>query len=463
MQPEWSQKEKKDPPYTDSRLFDALSSFNREKTLERVVHAKGAGAHGVFEITHDISDICDIDMLLGVGKKTACTARFSTTTFERGSADAIRDPKGMAVKFFTEQGNWDWVCLNIPFFFIRDPMKFPGMMHAQRRDPQTNLVDPNLWWDWVCNNHEALHMVVFQYSDFGDMFNYRGMSGYVGHAFKWVKRDGSWKYVHFFFTSDQGPDFTSGQKVDATVGDMDSATRDLSNAIERGEYPSWTAHVQVVDPKDAPELAFNILDSTKHWNLASYPQDIPVIPPRPFGKLTLTQNPKSFFTEIEQLAFSPSNLVPGVEPSEDPILQARLFAYPDAQRYRLGANLQQLSDNQPSPSAADAKTTPTTELDTWLAQTSSQAWSQPNELDYKYPRDFWNVLPKLRSAEFQNSIVVNMSKSLAQTRAELRERVYQTLRLVAADLADRVRDATEMLVPDNMAASSGMVPRSSRL
>lgn len=317
-------------------------------------------------------------------------------------------------------------------------------------------------------------MVVFQYSDFGDMFNYRSMSGYVGHAFKWVKRDGSWKYVHFLLTSDQGPDFTSGEKVEATVGDMDSATRDLSEAIERCEYPSWTAHVQVVDPKDAHKLAFNILDSTKHWNLGSYPEDIPVIPPRPFGKLTLTQNPKSFFTEIEQLAFSPSNLVPGVEPSEDPILQARLFAYPDSQRYRLGTNLQQSSDNQPSPSArssnhtslpieADANTIPNTERATWLAQTSSQAWSQPNELDYKYPREFWNVLPKLRSAEFQNSIVVNMSKSLAQTRAELRERVYETLRLVAADLADRVRDATEMLFPDNMAASSRMVPRSSRL
>jgi catalase len=416
-------------------------------------------------------------MLLGVGKKTPCTARFSTTTFERGSADMIRDPKGMAVKFFTEKGNWDWVCLNVPMFFIRDPIKFPAMMHAQRRDPRTNLVNPNLWWDWVSKNHEALHMVLLQYSEFGDMFNYRNMSGFVGHAFKWVKRDGSWNYVHFFLSSDQGPSLQSGGKTkDVNVGDTDSATEDLHDAIERGEYPSWTAHVQVVAPKDAQRLPFNILDLTKHWNLGNspgYPENIPIIPSRPFGKLTLTRNPEDFFTEIEQLAFSPSNLVPGVEPSEDPILQARLFAYPDAQRHRLGANHNQLPANQPKASTANIDHSPNTTAqadiysDTkhqaWLAETFSRSWSEPNGQDYKYPRDFWNVLPELRGAKFQNSIVVNMSESLAQTRADIRERVYQTLCLVAIDLADRVEYATEVLVRDAEVASPRTSPGSAKL
>ncbi|KAJ5088255.1 catalase Cat [Penicillium angulare] len=474
MQKYGLQAEKRHPPYTDYRLVDTLASFNREKMIERAVHAKGAGAKGVFETTHDISDICGIDMLLGVGKKTPCTARFSTTTFERGSADAIRDPKGMALKFMTEQGNWDWVCLNTPMFFIRDPIKFAAMMHAQRRDPQTNLVNPNLWWDWVCNNHEALHMVIFQYSEFGDMFDYRSMSAYVGNAFKWVKMDGSWNYVHFFLTSDQGPDFENGEKAkDSSAGDTDSATRDLYEAIERGDHPSWTAYVQTVAPEDAHKLAFNILDPTKHWNIQSYPRHIPVIPPRQFGKLTLTHNPKDYFTEVEQLAFSPANLVPGVEPSEDPILQARLFAYNDAQRYRLGANSQGPPVNRSKSGTAGTDTNlsttayanayTNTEHEAWLAQTSARAWSQPNEEDYKFPREFWEVLPKLRSLEFQDSIVVNMSKSLAETRADIRERVYQTLGLVATDLADRVRKSTEMLVSGITVASPRGSSGSARL
>ncbi|KAJ5286794.1 Heme-dependent catalase-like protein [Penicillium angulare] len=247
------------------------------------------------------------------------------------------------------------------------------------------------------------------------------MSAYVGNAFKWVKRDGSWNYVHFFFTSDQGPDFQTGEKAkNPSAGDIDSATRDLYEAIERGEYPSWTAHVQSVAPENAHKLSFNLLDATKHWNIQSYPRHIPVIPPRQLGKLTLTQSPKDFFTEVEQLAFSPANLVPGVEPSEDPILQARLFAYNDAQRYRLGASSQDLPANRPKSGAASTDTNFSTtahvkthidaEHDAWLAQTSARAWSQPNEEEYKFPREFWEVLTELRSAEFQNSIVVNISK-----------------------------------------------------
>ncbi|OTA60873.1 putative catalase Cat [Hypoxylon sp. EC38] len=485
MRPEGSQRDGKNLLLKDFHLIDLLSHFNREKIPERIVHARGAGAYGEFEVTHDISDICNIDMLLGVGKKTQCVTRFSTTGLERGSAESIRDPKGMAVKFFTEQGNWDWVCLNIPMFFIRDPIKFPGMMHAQRRDPQTNLANPNIWWDWVCNNHESLHMVLWLYSEFGTMFNYRSMSGYVGHAYKWVMPDGSWKYVHFFLSSDRGPNFTQGETAkNASPTDPDSATRDLYEAIERGDYPTWTANVQVVEPKDAHKLGFDILDLTKHWNLGNYPPDINVIPSRPFGKLTLKRNPQNFFSEIEQLAFSPSHLVPGVEPSEDPVLQARMFAYPDAQRYRLGVNYQQLPANRSehtfNPLLRDGAATSTTnygglpghvsdyypmtfhepkesdtEFDSWVAKVSSKAWLQTNELDYKFPREFWNILPTLRSPEFQNTIVVNMSHSVAQTHEEIRERVYSMLELVATDLARRVREATDKLIKEKVVLPLG--------
>ncbi|KAG5965189.1 hypothetical protein E4U56_001889 [Claviceps arundinis] len=441
----------------DPRLRDILSRFNREKIPERAVHARGAGAYGEFEVTHDVSDICDIDMLLGVGKKTPCVVRFSTTTLERGSAESVRDVKGMAVKHFTQDGNWDWVCLNIPMFFIRDPSKFPDMVHAQRPDPTTNVANPSRWWEFVCNNHETLHMVMFQFSDFGTMFDYRSMSGYAAHAYKWVMPDGSWKYVHWFLASDQGPNFEQGHQAKPIgADDAESATRDLYQSLERGEYPSWTVKVQVVDPEDAPKLPFNILDVTKHWNLGNYPPAIDVIPGRTLGKLTLKKGPQDYFEEIEQLAFSPSRLVHGVEASEDPILQARLFAYPDAQTHRLGPNNLDLPANRTRKLADDGSKTekaemapqkvPSQEHADWVSQVKSSSWSEPNETDYMFPREFWKALPRLRGEAFQNSLVVNMAKSLSQVPVDMREKVYSTLALIADDLADRVKTMTEEMV-----------------
>ncbi|KHN97496.1 Catalase-like domain, heme-dependent [Metarhizium album ARSEF 1941] len=433
-------------PGLNHGLLDKLAQFNREKIPERAV-------------THDISDICDIDMLLGVGKKTPCVVRFSTTALERGSAEAVRDVKGLAVKLFTREGNWDWVCLNIPMFFIRDPAKFPDLIRAQRPDPQTNLANPSRWWEFVCDNDETLHMVMFQFSDFGTMFDYRSMSGYVGHAYKWVKPDGSWKYVHWFLSSDQGPNFEQGSQARAVEpDDQESATRDLHESLGRGECPSWTASVQVIDPEDARGLSFNILDVTKHWNLGNYPPDIPVIPSRPFGKLTLRKGPRDYFREIEQLAFSPSHLVPGVEPSEDPMLQARLFAYPDAQRYRLGPQNLEMPANKARRAADDVDAPTAASRDAvrpeqksqqhsaWVAETTSSDWSKPNELDYKFPREFWKALPVLRSDEFQNNLVVNISESVSRTPRDLRLKVYRTLGLIASDMAERVEKMTEELV-----------------
>ncbi|KAI9372977.1 catalase-like domain-containing protein [Aspergillus egyptiacus] len=479
MKPEGSPADGRSLPLSDHHLVESLAHFNREKIPERVVHAKGAGAYGEFEVTADISDICNIDMLLGVGKKTPCVTRFSTTGLERGSADGVRDLKGMATKFYTKEGNWDWVCLNFPFFFIRDPIKFPALMHAQRRDPQTNLLNPNLYWDWVTSNHESLHMVLLQFSDFGTMFTWRSLSAYTGHAYKWVMPDGSFKYVHIFLTSDTGPKFHEGNGDKGNPDrDPDHATRDLYEAIERGDCPSWTANVQVVDPSEAPHLGFNILDVTKHWNLGTYPKDLPTIHPRPFGKLTLKRNPQNYFAEIEQLAFSPGNLVPGVLPSEDPILQARIFAYPDAQRYRLGPNHHQIPVNRSAqtfnPTLRDGAGTVDAnygsrpgyvsesqddlafapprqhehdpELNAWLAQLASKSWVQSNEHDYKFAREFYEVLPEFRSQEFQDQMVANIITSVAQTRPDIRERVYHTFHLVHPELSARIKRGVEGVV-----------------
>jgi catalase len=403
-------------------------------------------------VTADISDICNVDMLLGVGKKTRCVTRFSTTGLERGSAEGVRDLKGMATKFFTEQGEWDWVCLNFPFFFIRDPAKFPSLMRAQRRDPQTNLLNPNMLWDWVTDNHESLHMVLLQFSEFGTMFSWRSLSGYLGHAYKWVMPDGSFKYVHLFLSADRGPNFTDGSRSAAHDDtDPDYATRELYHAIERGDYPTWTANVQVVDPKDAPKLGFNILDVTKHWNLGTYPKGLEVIPSKPFGKLTLNQNVKDYFTEVEKLAFSPSNMVPGVEASEDPILQARMFAYPDSQRYRLGRENQSVLP-QPVQGSNTAHLGP--EFRDWVAQASSKAWSGPHENDYQFAREFYAVLPEFRSQEFQDRMVHEISKSVAQTTHRIRMKVYGSFELVHPELAQRVRSIVEGIVAEREAAAN---------
>jgi len=429
---------------SDIEVLGRLADFSREKTIERAVHAKGTGAYGEFEVTADISDICSIDMLLGVGKKTQCVTRFSTTGLERGSSDGVRDLKGMATRFFSKDGHWDWVCLNFPFFFIRDPAKFPDLMHAQQRDPRTNLLNPGRFWDFVGRNPESIHMALLQHSDFGDMFTWRTLSSYVGHCFKWIQTDGSFKYVHFFLSSDQGPNFTDGAPADVDPNDPDFATKDLYDAIEQGNYPSWTANVQVIDPQDAPRLGFNILDVTKHWNLGTYPKEMEKIPARPFGKLTLTRNVADYHSEIEQLAFSPSNMVPGVEPSEDPILRARMFAYPDAQRHRLGA-----SQARSGP-ARHMKVSSTADLGlefaNWVSAVTDESWSRPHPDDYMFAREYYEALPDFRDQAFQDRMVDNISQSVAKSPHDVRMRLYTAFNLVSPELAQRVKESAEQMV-----------------
>ena len=292
-------------------------------------------------VTHDVSHLTSIDMLSKVGKKTPVVTRFSTVGGEKGSPDTARDPRGFSVKFYTDEGNWDWVYNNTPVFFIRDPTLFPVFIHTQKRNPQTNLKDATMFWDYLSTHQESIHQVMTLFSDRGTPYSYRHMNGYSGHTHKWTKPDGTFNYVQIHLKTDQGiKNFTNEEAGKMASANPDWNTQDLFEAIQKGDYPSWTVYVQVLSPEQAEKFRWNIFDLTKVW-----PQK--EVPLQPFGKLTLNKNVENYFAEIEQVAFSPSHLVPGVEPSADPVLQSRLFSYPDTHRHRLGTNYQQIPVNAP--------------------------------------------------------------------------------------------------------------------
>ncbi|OMJ29102.1 Catalase-A [Smittium culicis] len=325
----------------DFHLIDKLAHFDRERIPERVVHAKGAGAHGVFEVTHDISHLTCAKFLSQVGKKTPVFTRFSTVGGEMGSADTARDPRGFAVKFYTEEGNWDMVGNNTPVFFIRDPIKFPDFIHTQKRHPQTNLPDADMFWDFISLVPETIHQVTILMSDRGIPDGYRHMNGYSGHTLALVGSDGSHRFVKWHFKTDQGIKNIDAGKAAALAGtDPNYSTRDLFNSIEKGEHPSWSVYIQVVEPDQVDKLGFDLFDVTK---VLSH-KDFPLIP---VGKMTLNRNPANYFAEVEQSAFSPSNMVPGIAPTADRMLQGRLFSYPDTHRHRLGPNFAQIPINSP--------------------------------------------------------------------------------------------------------------------
>ncbi|KAM0788839.1 hypothetical protein ACM66B_002924 [Microbotryomycetes sp. NB124-2] len=325
----------------DFHHIDLLAHFDRERIPERVVHAKGGGAHGVFEVTHDISDLCSAQLFDKVGTKVRATVRFSTVGGESGSADTARDPRGFSVKLRTEEGNWDHVYNNTPVFFLRDPAKFPHFIHTQKRDPQTHLKDADMFWDYIVQNPESMHQVTILFSDRGTPDGYRFMHGYSGHTHKLVNKDGKFVYAQFHYRSDKGFKHLTNEEAGKLAGENpDYANQDLFEAIERGEYPTWTLYIQTMTPEQAESFEHNILDLTKIWSHKDYPL-------RPVGKLTLNENVQNYFAEIEQVAFAPSHLIPGVEPTADPVLQSRLFSYPDTHRYRLGVNYAQLPVNAP--------------------------------------------------------------------------------------------------------------------
>ncbi|AIQ62345.1 catalase [Paenibacillus stellifer] len=325
----------------DVHLLEKLAHFNRERIPERVVHAKGAGAHGYFEVTGDVSSYTKAAFLSQTGKRTPMFIRFSTVAGELGSADTIRDPRGFAVKFYTEEGNYDLVGNNTPVFFIRDAIKFPDFIHTQKRHPQTHLKNPTAVWDFWSHSPESLHQVSILMSDRGIPATLRHMHGFGSHTFKWVNAEGNAVWVKYHFKTEQGVKNMDVDVAAKIAGEHpDYHTEDLFNAIANGDYPSWKLYVQIMPLEDANTYRFDPFDVTKVWSQKDYPL-IEV------GRMVLDRNPENYFAEVEQATFSPGSFVPGIEASPDKMLQGRLFAYSDAHRYRVGPNHNQLPINRP--------------------------------------------------------------------------------------------------------------------
>jgi catalase len=321
--------------------LEKLAHFAREVIPERRMHAKGSGAFGTFTVTHDISKYTKAKIFSEIGKKTALVARFSTVAGERGAADAERDIRGFAVKFYTEEGNWDMVGNNTPVFFLRDPLKFPDLNRAVKRDPRSNLRNANSNWDFWTLLPEALHQVTIVMSDRGLPRSYRHMHGFGSHTFSFINAQNERFWVKFHFVCQQGIENLTDAQAEELVGrDRETHQRDLLEAIDRKEFPRWKLKVQIMPERDAASYGLNPFDLTKVWPHRDYPLiDV--------GEVELNRNPENYFAQIEQLAFTPAAVVPGISFSPDRMLQSRLFSYGDAARYRLGTNHYQIPVNAP--------------------------------------------------------------------------------------------------------------------
>lgn len=325
----------------DVWLLEKLASFDREVIPERRMHAKGSAAYGTFTVTHDISKYTKAKVFSEINKETEVFLRFSTVAGERGAADAERDIRGFALKFYTEEGNWDLVGNNTPVFFLKDPYKFPDLNHAVKRDPRTNMRSAKNNWDYWTNLPESLHQVTITMSDRGLPLSYRHMNGYGSHTFSLINSAGERNWVKFHFKTEQGIKCLTDQEAEALVGkDRESHQRDLYESIEKGDFPRWKMQIQIMTEKEASASSFNPFDLTKVWPHGDYPMiDV--------GILELNRNPENYFAEVEQSAFNPASIVPGIGFSPDKMLQGRLFSYGDAQRYRLGVNHHLIPVNKP--------------------------------------------------------------------------------------------------------------------
>lgn len=324
----------------DYFLHEDMAHFNRERIPERVVHAKGSGAFGTFTVTNDISKYTKAKLFNEVGKQTKVFTRFSTVGGEKGSADSERDPRGFAVKFYTEDGNWDLVGNNTPIFFIKDPKKFSHFIHTQKRDPRTNTKSPTMVWDFWSLNPESLHQVMFLFSSRGTPFGYRHMNGYGSHTFSFINEANERVWVKFHFKTQQGIKNQKAAEADEMrAKDMDYSQRDLVEAIDRGDFPKWALKVQIMTEDEARNSKINPFDVTKVWSHADYPLiDV--------GVMELNEVPDNYFRDVEQAAFAPAHVVDGICYSPDKMLQGRILSYPDAHRYRLGVNYEHLPVNR---------------------------------------------------------------------------------------------------------------------
>lgn len=325
----------------DVWLLEKLAHFDREEIPERRMHAKGSGAFGTFTVTHDITQYTKAKLFSEVGKKTDMFVRFSTVAGERGAPDLDRDIRGFSLKFYTEEGNWDMVGNNTPVFYFRDALRFPDLNHAVKRDPKTNMRSPQNKWDFFTMLPEALHQVTIDMSDRGMPANYRHMHGFSSHAYSFINAKNELIWVKMHFKSQQGiKNLTDAEATEMAGKDTETSQRDLVDAIERGDYPRWNMKIQLMTQEQAKQCPYNPFDLTKTWSQKEYPLiDV--------GVMELNRIPENYFADVEQAAFSPSAVVPGISFSPDRMLQARLFSYADAQRYRLGVNYSSIPVNAP--------------------------------------------------------------------------------------------------------------------
>ncbi|KAK3114653.1 hypothetical protein LTR53_006823 [Teratosphaeriaceae sp. CCFEE 6253] len=460
----------------DFHLVDLISHFDRERIPERVVHAKGGGAHGYYQTTDPMDDLSQAD-LFQAGKKCPITVRFSTVGGESGSHDCARDPRGFSVKFRTEEGNWDMVANNTPVFFLRDPAKFPHFIHTQKRDPSTHLThaDDSTWfWDYLSQNPESVHQVMILMGDRGIPDGWRKMHGYAGHTLKLVNKNGDWVYAQMHMKSKQGTDFIT--QADSANYSPDYSQKDLYNAIEKGDFPGWDVCWQTMTPKEAEDLweqdKINVFDLTHIWPQKRFPL-------RKVGEFFLNENVKNYFAEIEQIAFNPAHLVPGIEPSADPVLQSRLFSYPDTHRHRIGVNYQQLPVNAPrvpykmanfqrdgqmafynqgsrppflssiQPIQFRQRSTDLDKIHSHFTQGAVTFLSEIREEDFNAPRILWEkVFDDGAKERFINNVSGHMATC---TKEEIIKRQIAIFREVSQDLATRLEKATGVKGYDGIA------------
>jgi catalase len=424
----------------DIWLIEKLAHFDRERIPERVVHAKGSGAYGQLTITHDISRYSKAALFSEIGKRTPVFLRFSTVAGEKGAADAERDVRGFALKFYTEQGNWDLVGNNTPVFFIRDPLKFPDFIHTQKRDPRTNLRNPDAAWDFWSLHPESLHQVTILMSDRGIPKNYREIHGFGSHTFSFINAQNERFWVKFHFKSMQGITYYTDEEAGGVVGsDRESAQRDLVASIDAGNFPKWRMRVQIMPEQEALTYRINPFDLTKVWPHADYPLiDV--------GVLELNRNPENYHSEVEQAAFNPAHVVPGIGLSPDKMLQGRLFSYGDTHRYRLGVNHGQIPVNAPKcpyhtahrdgamRMNANGGAQPNYQPNTLGGPTDNPALSEPPldfggpiaRYDHRVDGDYYSqpaALYRLMTADEQKRLAGNIVRSLgAVTRKEIKLR-----------------------------------------
>jgi catalase len=450
----------------DHHLIEKLARFERERIPERVVHAKGSGAFGYFEVTKDLTRYTKANFLNQVGKRTEVFIRFSTVAGEKGSADTVRDPRGFAMKFYTEDGNYDLVGNDTPIFFIRDPLKFPDFIHSQKRDPYTNVQEPDNVWDFFSLSPETTHQFTWLFGDRGIPASYRTMDGFGSHTFQWVNAKGETFWVKYHFKTDQGIRCLASKDAARIAGENpDHHHLDLLHAIERKEYPSWTLKMQIMPVSEAANYRFNPFDLTKVWLHKDYPL-IAV------GKLVLNRNPENYFADVEQAAFNPAHFVPGIGPSPDKMLQGRLFAYGDAHRYRLGVNHTALPVNRPH--AAESNNYGRDGQLRFDGNSGRAKNYEPNSFDgpsqsneptyapievhgatgsfvserHKEDNDFVQAgnLYRLMSEDEKNRLVDNIANSLSHvSREEIIERTISNFRNADPDYGNRVVKAVQNL------------------